>query len=79
MGKFWTPSKWIYTAPFMQNMKIFEMPVADFLGFCPNVIELRDLIFKCKNKSSFLECSDRVTALKRIITDDALHIFPLIQ
>jgi len=26
-----------------------------------------------------LECSDRVTALKRIITDDALHIFPLIQ
>jgi len=27
----------------------------------------------------FLECSDRVTALIRIITDDAIHITQLLQ
>jgi hypothetical protein len=32
---YWAPSKWIYTAPFMQELKIFEMPVAGFLGFGP--------------------------------------------
>ena len=32
---YWAPSKWIYTAPFMQDLKIFEMPVAGFLGFGP--------------------------------------------
>ena len=42
-----------------------------------NVIELRDLIFTFKDKSHFLECSNRVTAVVRIITDDAHHIFYL--
>ncbi|MDR4507216.1 MAG: hypothetical protein MRJ65_03085 [Candidatus Brocadiaceae bacterium] len=32
---FWAASKWVYTAPFMKNVKIFEMPVAGFLGFGP--------------------------------------------
>ncbi len=32
---YWAPSKWVYTAPFMQDLKIFEMPVAGFLGFGP--------------------------------------------
>ncbi|MCF6147442.1 MAG: hypothetical protein E3K37_02165 [Candidatus Kuenenia sp.] len=32
---YWSPSKWIYTAPFMKDIKIFEMPVAGFLGFGP--------------------------------------------
>ncbi|ODS32457.1 MAG: hypothetical protein SCARUB_02401 [Candidatus Scalindua rubra] len=32
---FWAPSKWVYTAPFMQDLKIFEMPVVGFLGFGP--------------------------------------------
>jgi hypothetical protein len=31
-------------------------------------------IWKIKDHWIFLECSDRVTALIRIITDDALHI-----
>ena len=42
-----------------------------------NVIELRDLIFRFIDKSPFLECSNRVTAIIRIITDDALHILYL--
>ncbi|HHT9105970.1 MAG TPA: hypothetical protein ACFYD7_08880 [Candidatus Wujingus californicus] len=32
---FWAVSKWVYTAPFMKDVKIFEMPVAGFLGFGP--------------------------------------------
>ena len=32
---FWAASKWVYTAPFMKDVKIFEMPVAGFLGFGP--------------------------------------------
>ncbi len=37
------------------------------------------LSLNLKNKSPFLEYSNRVTALIRIITDDALHISTLIQ
>ena len=32
---YWSASKWVYTAPFMKDIKIFEMPVAGFLGFGP--------------------------------------------
>jgi hypothetical protein len=32
---YWAASKWVYTAPFMQEVKIFEMPVVGFLGFAP--------------------------------------------
>jgi len=32
---YWAASKWVYTAPFMQDVKIFEMPVVGFLGFAP--------------------------------------------
>lgn len=30
---FWSISKWIYTVPFFENMKVFEMPLAGYLGF----------------------------------------------
>jgi hypothetical protein len=32
---FWAPTKWIYTVPFFEEGKIFEMPVLGFLGFPP--------------------------------------------
>ncbi len=32
---FWAASKWVYTAPFMEDIKVFEMPVVGFLGFGP--------------------------------------------
>lgn len=32
---YWSAAKWIYTAPFTQDIKIFEMPVIGFLGFAP--------------------------------------------
>ncbi len=36
---YWAASKWIYTVPFFTNWKLFEMPVAGFLGFPPFALE----------------------------------------
>jgi hypothetical protein len=32
-------AKWIYTVPFFENLKLFEMPVPGFLGFPPFAVE----------------------------------------
>lgn len=36
---YWAATKWIYILPFLQEPKIFEMPVAGFLGFLPFAVE----------------------------------------
>jgi len=36
---FWATSKWVYTVPFFERFKIFEMPLAGFLGFPPFAVE----------------------------------------
>jgi hypothetical protein len=36
---FWTLSKWIYTVPFFEGKKGFEMPFLGFLGFPPFAIQ----------------------------------------
>ncbi len=36
---FWAASKWVYTVPFFERLKIFEMPLAGFLGFPPLALE----------------------------------------
>jgi len=36
---FWSLSKWIYTVPFFEELKGFEMPVLGFLGFPPFAIQ----------------------------------------
>jgi hypothetical protein len=36
---FWTKSKWIYTVPFVGDIKLFEMPILGFLGFAPFALE----------------------------------------
>lgn len=37
---YWATAKWIYTLPFLQNPKIFEMPLFGFLGFLPFGVEI---------------------------------------
>lgn len=32
---FWAQAKWIYTVPFFEELKLFEMPLQGFLGFPP--------------------------------------------
>lgn len=36
---FWALSKWIYTVPFFEEMKGFEIPVLGFLGFPPFAVQ----------------------------------------
>ncbi len=36
---FWAAAKWIYTVPFVGDIKLFEMPVLGFLGFPPFSLE----------------------------------------
>ena len=35
LWNFWAQTKWIYTVPFFETWKLFEMPVLGFLGFPP--------------------------------------------
>lgn len=39
LWNFWAGSKWIYTVPFVGRLKIFEMPIAGYLGFPPFAVE----------------------------------------
>ncbi len=36
---FWAGAKWVYTVPFFNRFKLFEMPVLGFLGFPPFALE----------------------------------------
>jgi len=36
---FWARSKWMYTVPVFEELKLFEMPVVGFLGFPPFAVE----------------------------------------
>ena len=36
---FWARAKWIYTVPFFEDIKLFEMPVLGFFGFPPFAVE----------------------------------------
>jgi len=36
---YWATTKWIYTVPYFPEIKVFEMPIAGYLGFPPFAIE----------------------------------------
>jgi hypothetical protein len=36
---YWARVKWIYTVPFFEELKLFEMPLLGFLGFLPFALE----------------------------------------
>jgi len=37
---YWAAAKWLYTLPFLNEPKIFEMPLFGFLGFLPFAVEI---------------------------------------
>jgi hypothetical protein len=41
---FWAYTKWIYTVPFFEDLKWFEMPLMGFLGFPPFALECHVLM-----------------------------------
>ena len=36
---YWAAAKWIYTVPWFEETKLFEMPFAGFIGFPPFALE----------------------------------------
>ncbi len=40
---YWARAKWIYTVPFFDDLKLFEMPLVGFLGFPPFAIECAEI------------------------------------
>ncbi len=38
-GNFWARTRWIYTVPGFEDLKLFEMPLLGFLGFPPFAVE----------------------------------------
>lgn len=36
---YWAKAKWVYTVPYLNRLKIFEMPLYGFLGFLPFAVE----------------------------------------
>ena len=53
---FWARAKWIYTVPFFDELKLFEMPVLGFLGFPPFALEcacLYRLLVSCHLAPAF--------------------------
>jgi hypothetical protein len=41
---FWAYTKWLYTVPYLENLKWFEMPPLGFLGFPPFTLECYVLV-----------------------------------
>jgi hypothetical protein len=41
---YWARTKWIYTVPFLERLKLFEMPLLGFLGFPPFAVACLGLI-----------------------------------
>ncbi|MBD3167972.1 MAG: hypothetical protein GF307_00720 [candidate division Zixibacteria bacterium] len=37
---FWAGAKWVYTVPYLGDVKLFEMPIVGFLGFIPFAAEV---------------------------------------
>lgn len=37
---YWAGAKWVYTVPITANIRIFEMPIAGYLGFIPFALEI---------------------------------------
>ena len=56
---YWATAKWIYILPFLNEPKIFEMPLLGFLGFLPFAIEIYVMwefavrIFKFNSQKKF--------------------------
>ena len=66
---FWAATKWVYTVPFFEELKIFEMPLLGFLGFPPFTVEcycLYNFISIFRHGRSWEEDSYRLNQHKNV-------------
>ncbi|MGZ3591613.1 MAG: DUF4332 domain-containing protein, partial [Thermodesulfobacteriota bacterium] len=65
---FWAPSKWVYTVPFFDRAKGFEMPFLGFLGFPPFAVQayvMYNFISLFRSKRGWEESSYRLNMGKK--------------
>ena len=65
---FWAPSKWVYTVPFFDKAKGFEMPFLGFLGFPPFAVQayvMYNFISLFRSKRGWEESTYRLNMEKR--------------
>lgn len=60
---YWAVAKWIYTVPFFENTKIFEMPVLGYLGFSLFAVETISFLNLIQNSRVFAAHQLRTAAL----------------
>jgi hypothetical protein len=74
---YWAQSKWIYTVPFFQETKGFEMPCLGFLGFPPFAVQAYVMyntlsLFRCyrgwEQSSYRLNLKEKTRVTTRILT-----------
>jgi hypothetical protein len=58
---YWAKAKWVYTVPFFNQIKVFEMPLAGFLGFLPFAVECLVMVEALKWVYSRAGTAGRVT------------------
>ncbi|MBN1254975.1 MAG: DUF4332 domain-containing protein [Deltaproteobacteria bacterium] len=68
---FWAQTKWIYTVPFFERWKLFEMPVLGFVGFPPFTVSAYAMYHM------LLVAMRRRKAWMRVILWSAIAIFCL--
>ncbi len=65
---FWAPSKWVYTVPFFDRAKGFEMPFLGFLGFPPFAVQayvMYNFISLFRSKRGWEESTYRLNMEKK--------------
>jgi len=65
---FWAPSKWVYTVPFFDKAKGFEMPFLGFLGFPPFAVQayvMYNFISLFRSKRGWEESAYRLNMEKK--------------
>ncbi len=73
---FWNIAKWVYTVPFFEDVKLFEMPVLGYLGFLVFGLETESLVNLLKG-SGVLERHPR--RLAPLLLLFSLLSFPVID
>jgi hypothetical protein len=67
---FWATTKWIYTVPFFEERKVFEMPLLGFVGFPPFAVEcyvVYNFISLFRHQRGWEEDTYRLNQGKRVL------------
>jgi hypothetical protein len=73
---YWSFAKWVYEVPFFNSLKVFEMPLAGYLGFPPFALETMTFVYFLQGSHAFQRYRYVALALAVLVAGLA---FPLID